>query len=424
MVAAPDALRLIALIDVNSFFVSCERVFDPSLRGKPVVVLSNNDGCVVALSSEAKAMGIVMGTPWFKLRHMEQQGVIARSSNYELYGELSARVMAVIGRHSADVEVYSVDEAFAHFRGTVEDAQRWAEGIKRDLWRLLDLPVCVGVAPTKTLAKLANRAAKKIPVFGGVCVWPRTRPQWRDELLRRLPVDELWGVAGRLAKRLNAQGVLSVADLAACDPVQIRQRYSVVLMRTVLELNGTACIAEDPKPGDQVIFSRSFAEPVTTKEHMEQVMVDYAQKLASRLHRHGRRAKVLTSWAGTSHFSQVHHWPTAIVTLAYPTADPVRLATAAKAVLSRMNEGTRYARAGVVATDIREDDQPALEPFVDAHEERAIGPLIEQVKAHTGAEIGLGRAGLLKPPAWQMKREMLSARATTHWDELVRVKVS
>lgn len=420
--------RLIALIDVNSFFVSCERVFDPSLRGVPVVVLSNNDGCVVARSDEAKRLGIEMGEPWFKLAPRAQSmGLVAKSSNYELYGELSARVMAVIARHSAWTEVYSVDESFAGFHGTLAEAHDWACWIREDLMSLLDMPVCVGVASTKTQAKLANKAAKKISSFGRICIWPATEPAWRDALLRRLPVDELWGVASRLARRLAGEGILTVADLAAADPVAIRDRYSVVLMRTVLELGGTPCIElEGPREiKDQVIFSRSFAEPVTTIETMDQVMADYAGKLSSRLHRHGKSAKVITAWAGTSHYAEAHHHPSVTVTLPYPTADPVILARAAKAVLAKMIPGTRYARAGVMVTDLRDAGaQQAFDLFTDPHEERGIGPLIEKVRAQTGADaVGLGRAGLQRPPSWQMKRQMLSPRATTKWDELVRVQM-
>lgn len=419
----------VALVDVNAFYVSAERVFNPKLRDKPVVVLSNNDGCCVALSPEAKALGIPLGEPWFKLAPSAPlHGLIARSSNYELYGDMSARVMRLLNECSARVEVYSIDEAFVGVRGTPDQLKAWGRQVKDRIWQELGLPVCVGIARTKTLAKLANKTAKKIPALAGVCSWDAVPEARREALLASLPVIEVWGIAVRLTKRLYAMGIESIAQLRDADPASMRKRFSIVVMRTVLELRGTPCIPLQEEPEeikDQLIFSRSFSEKITTVEQMEQVLGVYAQRASARLHKHHRQAKVITAWAMTSHYdADGQHNPSATVTLPTPTADPVLLTRAAKALLPRIQEGVRYARAGIVVTDLhRTGHQPVFDLFADRHEERSIGPLIESVKRQIdGAAIGLGRAGLKAGPQWQMKREMMSPRYTTHWDELPLVR--
>lgn len=189
----------IAHVDVNSFYVSCERAFDPRLEGRPVIVLSNNDGCAVARSSEAKALGIEMGAPWFKLAaDADRINLVAKSSNYELYGEMSGRVMKLLGRFSAWVEVYSIDEAFLGVTGTLDELQALGEQIKAEVFRLTGLPVCVGIAKSKTLAKMANKTAKHIKELGGVCVWDRAPRTTTENLLARLPTVEIWGIGPRL----------------------------------------------------------------------------------------------------------------------------------------------------------------------------------------------------------------------------------
>ncbi|OAV62962.1 Y-family DNA polymerase [Enteractinococcus helveticum] len=339
--------QYIALVDVNAMYVSCERVFDPSLHNRPAVVLSNNDGCVVARSAEAKALGIPMGYPWFKLEATaKQHNLVAKSSNYELYGDLSSRVMGILARFSAWIEVYSIDEAFLGLRGTLDELHAVGQQIKAEVLKLTGLPVCVGIAKTKTLAKISNEAAKKVNELGGVCVWDRVPESTRDHVLRRLPVIEVWGIGPRVTRRLNAMGIFTVADFRDTDPVLIREKFSIVQMRTLLELRGTPCIPleEAREIKDQLIYSRSFAERVTTREDMEQVLSIYAQMASTRLHRHDREAKVLTAWAMTSYFNedQSHH-PAVTVALPGYSADPVVLTKAAKSLLSKIRPGTRYA---------------------------------------------------------------------------------
>ncbi|MGO3394601.1 Y-family DNA polymerase [Glutamicibacter arilaitensis] len=420
----------IAHVDVNSFYVSCERVFDPKLEARPVIVLSNNDGCAVARSSEAKALGIEMGAPWFKLAaDADRLGLVAKSSNYELYGEMSARVMKLLGRFSAWVEVYSIDEAFLGVSGTLDELQAVGEQIKAEMFRLTGLPVCVGIAKSKTLAKMANKTAKHIKELGGVCVWDRAPAQTTENLLARLPVVEVWGIGPRLTKRLRGLGIWTAKDLRDANEVRIRDKFSIVQMRTVLELRGIPCIPmeEERVIKDQLIFSRSFSDPITDRVGMEQVMGIYAQQASARLHKHQKQAKILSAWAMTSYYNQHQdHQPAITVKLPGPTADPVVLTRAAKQLLPQILVGLKYARAGVVVMDLRPlAMQETFDPFISAHEAKQIGPLIQQIRSEHGVKsIGLGRAGLQQGPAWQMRREMMSPRYTTHWRELLTVKAA
>lgn len=420
----------IAHVDVNSFYVSCERVFDPKLEARPVIVLSNNDGCAVARSSEAKTLGIEMGAPWFKLAaDADRLGLVAKSSNYELYGEMSTRVMKLLGRFSAWVEVYSIDEAFLGVSGTLDELQTLGERIKAEVFRLTGLPVCVGIAKSKTLAKMANKTAKHIKELGGVCVWDRAPAQTTENLLARLPVVEVWGIGSRLTKRLRGLGIWTAKDLRDANEVRIRDKFSIVQMRTVLELRGIPCIPmeEERAIKDQLIFSRSFSDPITDRMGMEQVMGIYAQQASARLHKRQKQAKILSAWAMTSYYNQHQdHQPAITVKLPGPTADPVVLTRAAKQLLPQILVGVKYARAGVVVMDLQPlAMQETFDPFVSAHEAKQIGPLIQQIRSEHGVKsIGLGRAGLQQGPAWEMRREMMSPRYTTHWRELLTVKAA
>ncbi|WP_345478446.1 Y-family DNA polymerase [Nesterenkonia rhizosphaerae] len=426
-------MKFVALIDVNSFYVSCERVFDPSLRDRPVVVLSNNDGCAVAMSREAKQLGISVGAPWFKLAPTAaQRGLVARSSNYELYGDMSHRFLQVIAEHSGQVEKYSIDEAFALFEGQPQAARSFAATVKADIARRLDLPVGVGLGATKTLAKLANLAAKSIGWMQGICVWEALPSDYRVSLLESLPVQQLWGVGRRSAAKLEALGITTAADLKAADPQLIRRRHGLPLMRTVMELNSHACIEleEEREFRDSLVFSRSFSAPVTTREVMDQVLSSYAQRACSRLNKRSTEARTVTAWAMTSWHStgpeaeSAFHSPSATASLPSPTSDPVTLMRAAKRLLPLIEEGRRYTKAGITLTGLSPaGQQAAFDLFTPDQDSRALGPLMEQVRARAGAEaIGLGRGGLRTAADWEMRREMMSPRYTTRWDEVLEVR--
>jgi DNA polymerase V len=419
--------NLLALVDVNSFYVSCERAFDPPLAGRPVVVLSNNDGCAVAMSAEAKRLGIDVGTPWFKLAPTaRERGIIARSSNYELYGDMSHRFLQIIGEHSHEVEKYSIDEAFAAFGGPLQQAGSWAEGLRRDIADRLSLPVGIGVGRTKTLAKLANLAAKRVPKMRGVCVWDDLERGYREWVMNRLPVQQIWGVGPRTAKKLAAVGVNTAAALRDADAQDTRRKFGITMMRTVLELRGQPCIQldEERDSRDSLVFSRSFSTPVSTRETMAQVLASYAQRACTRLNSRDTVARTLTSWAMTSRFSSVQQEsPSATLSLPAPTNDPVLLTRAAQALLPRIVEGTRYTKAGITLTNLSPAGaQPAFDLFAEVQQDRGLGPLLQQVRERSGADsIGIGRGGLRTAAEWEMRREVMSPRYTTRWDEMLEV---
>lgn len=418
-------------MDVNNFYVSCERAFDPKLEGVATVVLSNNDGAVVARSNEAKALGIQNGDPWFKLKADPRcASVIHLSSNYSLYGDMSSRVMTLLGRYSPDQEIYSIDESWLRLKGTPEELAGIGRDIKSTVPRHTGLPVCVGIAPTKTLAKFVNKLAKKNPQLQGVCNYDLLSPATVDYVMGRVPITEIWGIAGRLGRRLNALGIFTIADLRAADPHAMRKKFNVLMQQTILELNGIPCIPMEYERAtqQQLIFSRSFSKPVTTAARMHEVMAIYAQSAAVRLAKEKLQAKIVTCFAGTSHFNaQVSAFPSAVVKLAAPTADPVLITKAATAALEgQVFDGVPYARAGVMLTDLRPAGvQPQLPEFGTAHEDRNIGKLMGEVMDKFGRHsIGLGRAGMTTAPDWSMKREALSPRYTTEWDQLPVVKAA
>nr|WP_281347461.1 Y-family DNA polymerase [Kocuria coralli] len=417
--------RWILHVDVNSMYAACEAVVDPALEGQPIIVLSNNDGMVVACNAPAKALGFHNGDAWFEVKAHPAAGRLkVFSSNYELYGSLSGRMMTLLSRYAAHLEPYSIDEAFLEIR--TRTPRRLAVEIKTEIRRLIGLPVCVGIAKTKTRAKLATLTAKRLPDFEGVCVWERIPDAARAYLMAALPTTAVWGIASRLGSRLEGRNIHTVADLMEVDPVWIRDRFTVVLMRTVLELHGVRAIEleEEREIKDQLIFSRSFSEPMTTERQLRQVLSIYSQRGAARLEKHGKSAKVLQAFAGTSHYAPGGGWyPTATVRLEQPTSDPIVLTKASHALLERIDfsHGARFVRAGVMLTDLYPAGaQQAFEIFRTGPSGDGLAGLIEDVNRYCGrTALGLGWGGLATPPGWTMRRSMLSRRATTHWDELI-----
>jgi DNA polymerase V len=419
-----------ALVDVDSCFAACERVFHPELEGRPIVVLSNNDGCVVARSREAKALGIEMGVPWFKIRaQAERMGVVARSSNYELYGSISRRIMEILGGFTPAVEVYSIDEAFLRLHGSPQGLVGEARAIRERVRHDLGIPVSVGIAPTRTLAKLASHGAKRSRGLGGVASLDAYGPERLDAILTATPVGDLWGIGRRLCARLEDLGIVTARQLRDADAMAMRRRFSVNVERTVLELRGTPCIEieeRDSQRRGQVMFSRSFSTPVTGTEAMHQVLSIYAQNVTRRLRQQGSVAGSVYAFAATSWHdrSQAFHQIGEAAALPERTDDPVSVMRAAtRMILPRMIPGNRYVRAGISVSDLAQRGAEPMLPLFqpDEHGSR-LGDLIDRVNAALGRDaVGLGLAGLKHPPDWQMRRDMLSNRATTHWAELATV---
>ena len=278
----------LALVDCNNFYVSCERVFSPKLEGRAVVVLSNNDGCVIARSSEAKALGIKMAEPWFKLKNIaKQQGIIALSNNYALYGDMSARVMSTLATFSPKQEIYSIDECFLDLDGFApQSLASYGQTIRQTVKRNIGIPVCLGIADTKTLAKLANHCAKKgFAGADGVCDFGLLSANERQILFADIPVGDVWGVGRRITQQFLSMNIKTVENLRAANPDVIRKQFSIVLERTVKELNGIPCIdLEDiENPRQQIMVSRSFGSAVTSFADLSESVAHYATLAAEKL---------------------------------------------------------------------------------------------------------------------------------------------
>lgn len=420
---------MFALADVNSFYASCEKVFRPDLREKPVVVLSNNDGCVIARSKEAKRLGIKMGIPWFKLREqLFPEHVIAFSSNYELYASMSARVMNCLEELSPRVEQYSIDEMFLDVRGIdgCMTFEAFGQQLRAHVRKYTGLTIGVGMGPTKTLAKAAQWAGKEWPQFGGVLALAPGNRNRIDKMLSMMPVGELWGVGGRITKKLNAMGIHTALELARTHPAFIRKNFSVVLERTVRELNGDSCInlEEAPPAKQQIVCSRSFGQRITTYEAMRQAVCQYAERAAEKLRQERQHCRHIAVFIKSSPFasSEPYYGNVASEKLTIPTRDTRDIIAAAGRALDRIwLDGHRYAKAGVMLNDFTPSSVSQLTLFDDEKpyaNSAALMHILDEIN-HSG----LGKvwfAGRGIASEWQMKRDMLSPAYTTRWKDIPR----
>ncbi|HCH1488783.1 TPA: translesion error-prone DNA polymerase V subunit UmuC [Vibrio parahaemolyticus] len=420
---------MFALVDCNNFYASCEKLFRPDLKDTPVVVLSNNDGCVVARSREAKLLGIKMGVPVFQIKsEMQRHGILAFSSNYALYADLSSRVMRTLEEMAPRVEVYSIDEAFLDLTG-IESAislVEFGQQVRERIGHWIGITVCVGIAPTKTLAKLANHAAKKYPATQGVV--DLTNPDRQRRLLALVPVDDVWGVGRRLSKRLNALGITTAFDLANASPRAIRDQFSVVLERTVRELNGESCIElEDiPPTKKQIVCSRSFGIKVTQFELLREAVCEYATRATEKLRKEQRQAKVMTVFIRTSPFkdNEPQYSNSASGELLIPSCDTRDFIELANHLLKRIwKDGFRYAKAGVMLSDFYDPGmfQPGLFDDVSTRSNsQQLMSVLDTINQSGAGKVFFAGQGTKKD--WSMKREHLSPAYTTRWDQLPRVK--
>ncbi len=422
-------MPVFALVDCNNFYASCEKLFRPDLKDTPVVVLSNNDGCVVARSREAKSLGIKMGVPAFQIKaEMQRHGILAFSSNYALYADLSSRVMRTLEEMAPRVEVYSIDEAFLDLTG-IESAislVEFGQQVRERIGHWIGITVCVGIAPTKTLAKLANHAAKKYPATQGVV--DLTNPDRQRRLLALVPVDDVWGVGRRLSTRLNALGITTALDLANASPRAIRDQFSVVLERTVRELNGESCIEleEIPPTKKQIVCSRSFGVKVTQFELLREAVCEYATRATEKLRKEQQQAKVLTVFIRTSPFkdNEPQYSNSASGELLIPSCDTRDFIELANHLLKRIwKDGFRYAKAGVMLSDFYDPGmfQPGLFDDVSTRSNsQQLMSVLDTINQSGAGKVFFGGQGTKKD--WSMKREHLSPAYTTRWDQLPRVK--
>ncbi|MCI7977939.1 Y-family DNA polymerase [Klebsiella pneumoniae] len=421
---------MFALVDVNSFYASCETIFRPDLQGRPVVVLSNNDGCIIARSAEAKKLGIKMGDPYFKCKdYFRQQGVVCFSSNYELYADMSNRVMTTLEEMCPRVEIYSIDEAFCDLTGVrnCRVLEEFGRELKDTVYRNTRLPVGVGIAQTKTLAKLANHAAKTWKATGGVVDLSNVERQ--RKLMALLPVDEVWGVGRRISKKLEEMGIKTVLQLADTDIRFIRKHFNVVLERTVRELRGEPCLGlEEFAPVKQeIVCSRSFGQRISTYEEMRQAICLYASRAAEKLRGEHQYCRFISAFVKTSPFAlnEPYYGNSTSVKLLTPTQDSRDIITAATKCLDAIwRDGHRYQKAGVMLGDFYSQGVAQLNLF-DDNAPRQNSEKLMEVLDHLNAKDGRGTlyfAGQGIQAGWQMKREMLSPRYTTRFSDLPVVR--
>lgn len=420
---------MFALADANNFYASCETIFRPDLRGKPVVVVSNNDGCVIARSAEAKRLGIKMAAPLFlNERFFRENGVHVFSSNYELYGDMSARMMALLGEMAAGQEVYSIDESFLDVTGisNVIPLETFGQQMRERIRKEIGLIIGVGFGPSKTLAKLANHAAKKWTQTQGVVdLSSRTRQR---KLLHLTDVSDIWGIGPRITKRMYQLGINTALQLADSNISMIRKNFDVIVERTTRELNGESCIAlEDaPPPKQQIVNSRSFGERVTQLEDMQQAVVLYATRAAEKLREQNSRCRhISVSVATARHANEPQYSNTASCICDYPTSDTRDIIESALRGLSTIwRDGYRYAKAGVMLGDFYQSDVAQFDLFSEQQPRANADALMAALDA-------INRSGRGKvffagqgehDSAWRMKREMLSPRYTTRLKDIPRIK--
>lgn len=414
-----------ALVDCNNFYASCERLFDPSLNEVPIIVLSNNDGCVVARSQEAKALGIKMAIPAFQVADLvKEHNIRVYSSNYPLYADISSRVMATLESMVPELEVYSIDEAFLNLTGLrfQRALDEFGHRIRRRVKRDIGVPVCVGIAPTKTLAKLANYAAKKFPASGGVV--DLMEPARQRRLLELTPIDQVWGVGRKSAEKLKRLGVKNVLQLAQMDPARAQKQFSIVMVKIIDELNGRVRFAfeDTPSTKKQLMCSRSFAEKMTCYAPLRETVCEFSARVAERLRSDGMLCSVVNVFARTSMYcpGDPTYANSATAKLAVPTADTmVIMKTATELFDSIWKEGYRYAKTGVMLSDLCEKDHFQLDLFAataGTPHRAELMQAIDRINRKGTKKVWFGSQ---RPQEnWFMRQAHLSKSYTTRWDDL------
>jgi DNA polymerase V len=417
---------MFALIDCNNFYASCERVFQPRLEGRPVVVLSNNDGCVIARSAEAKKLQIAMGAPWFKLEKFARQNDVAVfSSNFALYGDFSRRVMQILSTFAPCAEVYSIDECFLDFSGMPQDLTAYSLMIAGTVRQWTGIPVSIGVAPTKTLAKIANRLAKKgLSLDGPVLEWQKIAEP--DSLLKSVPVEDIWGISTRWGEKLRALGIADARALRDSDPKRIGRQFGVVMERIVLELRGVSCIPLEsiPPPRKQILTSRSFGERLTALDDLRAAVSAFAARSGEKLRSQGLCAQALCVFIATSPFDATRPPYSNAVTIQFdrPSQDSGFLIRCALRGLERIfRPGFAYQRAGVLLPDLVPSGMEQRTLFSaagddDGRAERLMQAVDRINRLHGRQAVRYASEGLGE--RWRMRQQMKSPAYTTRWSEL------
>ena len=418
--------RAIALVDCNNFYVSCERVFQPKLEGKPVVVLSNNDGCVVSRSQEAKDLGLKMAAPWYQMKGLaKQHGIVALSSNYNLYADFSNRVMSLLAHFSPSQEVYSIDESFLELTGIQIDHTAYGQQIRETIRQFVGIPVCVGIASSKTLAKLANHVSKNNSRFGSVCDFNSMNATELDTLLASVQVGEVWGVGRNTAPKLQEIGINTVLDLKRTPVKQLRAKFSIVFERIVEELNGVACLElDDVAPAkQQITCSRSFGTLTSSLPDMEQALIAYTTRATEKLRQQHSMAGGIHIYVRTNPHKECdpQYQQSILMPLVEPSDDTRLFCHAALHGLRQIyRSGYAYQKVGVTLTQIiPAADRPntLFDDVATRQKSHALMMTLDRINNRMGSGT-LKLLGEGTYQSWVMRRENRSKRYTTEWGEL------
>jgi len=417
-----------ALVDCNNFYVSCERVFDPKLRNRPVAILSSNDGCVIARSNEVKALGIAMGEPAFRCTELfKKHNVAVLSSNFALYADLSSRVMRVLESFDVDVQIYSIDEAFLHFtQRQVEhnNLMNYATTLRQTVLQHTGIPISIGIAATKTLTKVANKQAKKMA--GGI-VGIFDEPT-RIVLLKHTPVNDVWGVGGAYTALLKRYGILTALALTQRDDVWIKKHMTIGGLRMVWELRGISCITDvydEPTP-KSIIRSRSFGRPVLAVTELKEAIAVHAARAAEKLRQDGLCATMMQVYMSSNRFSDAPYYSNSVSVQLQPTCyTPTLIAAATLAVEQMYRPGYRYKKCGVMVSGLVPESEKQAHLFVPSDTNQTHAMLmqtVDKINARYGSNtVFFAAMGTQRP--WGMKRNKISQAFTTKWEELAIARI-
>ena len=424
----PSQNNSIALIDCNNFYASCERIFNPRLIGKPIVVLSNNDGCIITRSAEAKELGIKMGEPYFKAKKIiDKNNVKVFSSNYSLYGDISQRVMETLARFASDVEIYSIDEAFLGLNGFENyELSKYCQYIRRTIKQWVGIPVSIGVSTTKTLSKIANNLAKKNKEYDGVCILK----SWFDinEALKLTSIEDVWGIGRRLSVFLKKYKINTAYDFTQLDKGWIRKNMGVVGEKTFLELCGVSCIELELIPSDKksCCVSRSFSKPVEKIDDLEESISSYGTRVAEKIREEGLVAESMSIFVLTNYFNRKEkQYSNSIkLQLPYSTNNSIKIVKRALEGIKKIyRQGYRYKKAGVILYGLTKAKQTRGLLDYDRESSDSIMNTLDRINERYGSStIRLASEGVDK--SWSMRRESVSPCYTTRFDDLVEAKLS
>lgn len=418
-----------ALVDCNNFYASCERVFEPKLKARPIVILSNNDGCIVARSQEAKELGIPMGSPLFKQRgSIRKHGIVVRSSNYALYGDMSARVMSLLSAAAPNCEIYSIDECFLdldHLR--VPDLGDWCRELRRQVLQCTGIPVSIGIGQTKTLSKIANKYAKATADDDGVFVMS---PETAETYLYQTPIGDVWGIGRRSSKMLIGKGIHSALHFRDAPDRWVRQRMGVVGLRTVHELRGIPCSElEDTAPAKKATCcTRTFARASADMEDVKNAVLSYAERAVEKMRHAGQVCRVVQVFIRTDRHDddEQPYSASALETLMTPTNDSRAVVAAALRVFAQIwRSGIRYRKAGVLLLDLSAADD-VMPGLLDVDDRRTDGDALMKAIDRVNGRFGRGSVHLGlsdHAAAWRMRQEHLSPRYTTRWKDIPRARL-